>query len=900
MRSSFAAFVLLASAASVLAADNSRMIRRAGDEQPTSTIVPGSYIVELSSAESRRLMTSVQNGVLDELDKRVGGRFATRKKYASPIFNGLAVDLKNSADLADLTSIPNVVSISPVHKYPAPKPVALHVASGPRDPAVIPFGQSVHVMTGVDKVHEHGVTGKGVKIGIIDTGIDYTHPSLGGGFGPGFKVAGGYDLVGDTYLPGSATRPPVPDEDPRDCIGHGTHVAGIIGANPGNEFNITGVAHEASLYAYKVFGCSDGVTNDIVIDAMLRAYEDEMDIITMSLGGAGGWTDDPTSLVASRIAQLGTVMTIATGNEGGRGPFYAQSPGTARDVIAVASVENLVVTYQRILTNVEHDPMPYSIYDPLIDVVGMPLNVPETPFPVYALTSDPLSDDTACTALGADVPDLAGYAVVLRVSSLSTCNMFTQFGNVAKKNGRMIIAYNARNTRAPIGFKTAKLRNAEDGIFLVNEVAKGTNLTVTFPQHGSEVDIPNVETGGLTSWFSSFGPTNDLFFNPTISAPGGNISSTWLVSEGSWGVASGTSMATPYMAGSVALLLQTKGKQVAKSARRIFSSAAAGVPGSHAVDAKPHTLAQQGSGLVDVFNALNAQTEVSPSELLLNDTAHWKRLHKITIKNTGKQRQAYELSHRHAGTAVVMPNHNLISGYPPPSIDATVNVRLSHTKLTLRPGASATVLATIDAPKGVDQKTLPLVSGWIRIEGSLGDRQQVSYMGIAGSMYDAAVISTNNAGVATKPSLPAVIVPELDENFREIAQVGPRNYTRSLLTLPAFAFLMAQNSLRVVVDLIKANTKVEATIPLQTSAATKPKGRFDDVPIIDRVRLYEHESRPPNVYWINFPTKYSNGTAVDYGQYRILLRALKPFGNPDLERDYEVYVSEQVGVVEKL
>lgn len=310
MRSSLAALVLLASAASVLAVEKSGLLRRARDEQPASAVIPGAYIVELSPAESQRSISSVQDGFLGELDQRLGGKFVTRKKYASSIFNGIAVDLKTSGDLASLSSIPNVVSISPAYKYPAPKPAALHVASSSKDPAILPFGQSVHVMTGVDKVHEQGIAGKGIKIGIIDSGIDYMHPSLGGGFGQGFKVAGGYDLVGDTYVPGSATRPPVPDDDPRDCAGHGTHVAGIIGANPGNEFNITGVAHEASLYAYKVFGCSDGVSTDIIIDAMLRAHNDGMDIITMSLGGDGGWTDDPTSVVASRIARLGTVVTV--------------------------------------------------------------------------------------------------------------------------------------------------------------------------------------------------------------------------------------------------------------------------------------------------------------------------------------------------------------------------------------------------------------------------------------------------------------------------------------------------------------------------------------------------------------------------------------------------------------
>lgn len=80
----------------------------------------------------------------------------------------------------------------------------------------------------------------------IDTGIDYTHPALGGAFGPGHKVAGGYDFVGDDY----PLSDPVPDSDPLDtCAGHGTHVAGIIGANPNNDFNITGVAYEATLNA---------------------------------------------------------------------------------------------------------------------------------------------------------------------------------------------------------------------------------------------------------------------------------------------------------------------------------------------------------------------------------------------------------------------------------------------------------------------------------------------------------------------------------------------------------------------------------------------------------------------------------------------------------------------------
>ncbi|EJD37947.1 subtilisin-like protein [Auricularia subglabra TFB-10046 SS5] len=933
MRSSFAAATLLAATVLAIERFTPEQLQRLQEQQSTGNVVPGAYIVELSPPSAKRSIDSVHDEFLGELDKRAGGQFSTRKKYNSRIFNGISVQLKTPDDVADLALIPNVVSVSPIYKVSAPKPVSLHVASGPKDPAVYPFGQSVHVMTGVDKVHEQGILGKGIKIGIVDTGVDYTHPSLGGGFGPGFKVAGGYDLVGDKFFPGNS--PPVPDDDPLDCNGHGTHVAGIVGANPGNEFNITGVAYEASIYSYKVFGCSESTATDVIIDGMLRAYEDGMDIISLSLGGNTGWSDDPTSLVASRIANLGVVMSIAAGNSGETGPFFPDSPGTGKDVIAVASVENVITTYQTITTSVEHAPMastpsqirgphitvwqPYEVYDPFADVVGMPLDVPETPFPIYALTTDPLAPDTACKPLADDVPDLKGYAVVLRTTALpaNVCSVRTQFNNLAKKNGRLIIAYNAPViVQAPSGFQAIKLRNADDGIFLINEFSKGTNVTVSFPQHNSEVDIPNPETGGLVSYFSSFGPTNDMLFKPAVGAPGGNISSTWLTKDGSWAVASGTSMATPYLAGSAALLLQTRGKGVAKNARAIFESTAIALPESRARGSRLHTLSQQGAGLINVFNALNVQSEVSPGELLLNDTAHWRGRHKIVIKNNGKQRQTYNLSHQPAGTALVMPNHNYIS-YPVPSIDAPVTVHLSKARVTLAPGASTTVSVAITPPKGVDPKTLPLVSGWVRVRGSLGDRLQVSYMGIAGSLYDAQVISQNNAGIATDPSVPALILPEVDANEKQVPQVGPRNYTRSIFSLPGLAFLMAQTSARIVVDLIDANTKVEATIPIQSPdrkratisgwwrpSALSPGGSFDDVPIIQRIVQYEHGSRlPPSLsdyYWVNFPTRYTNGTVMDFGQYRILLRALKPFGNPALQKDYETYVSEQIGVVEKL
>ena len=117
-------------------------------------------------------------------------------------------------------------------------------------------------MTGADIAQSRlGYTGRGVHVAVIDSGIDYDHPDLGGCFGPGCRVTNGYDFVGDDYdeEESDPTWQPVPhpDADPDDCVGHGTHVAGIIGANGG----VRGVAPDVTFGAYRVFGCT-GATSD--------------------------------------------------------------------------------------------------------------------------------------------------------------------------------------------------------------------------------------------------------------------------------------------------------------------------------------------------------------------------------------------------------------------------------------------------------------------------------------------------------------------------------------------------------------------------------------------------------------------------------------------------------------
>ena len=130
----------------------------------------------------------------------------------------------------------------------------------------------------------------------------------------------------------------------------------------------------------------------------------------------------------------------------------------------------------------------------------------------------------------------------------------------------------------------------------------------------------------LPTILCSYGPSNDFFFKPAVAAPGGNILSTLPVRLGSFGILSGTSMATPFAAGSSALLLQVKGRSaaVALAARSLFETTANVVSSSKVSGSPLQTVAQQGAGLIQVHNALRYATVVTPGEFLLNDTAHFR------------------------------------------------------------------------------------------------------------------------------------------------------------------------------------------------------------------------------------------------------------------------------------
>jgi subtilisin family serine protease len=192
----------------------------------------------------------------------------------------------------------------------------------------IPVTASSTVTSPASPVHDIA-TGKGIRVGIIDTGIDYRHEAFGGGSGGNNTVCGGYDFVNN-------------DADPMDDNGHGTHVAGIIA---GNSHTITGMAIGASLYSYKALDASGGGYMSTVIAAIERAIQDSVKVINLSLGTSAGDPDDLLSRAVDRAAEKGIVVVAAAGNAGEFGTIG--SPGAARSALTVGAVDahNIIASF---------------------------------------------------------------------------------------------------------------------------------------------------------------------------------------------------------------------------------------------------------------------------------------------------------------------------------------------------------------------------------------------------------------------------------------------------------------------------------------------------------------------------------------------------------------------------
>ncbi|WP_269762044.1 S8 family serine peptidase [Ornithinimicrobium cryptoxanthini] len=672
----------------------------------------------------------------------VGADLQVRETYQS-VWSGISVS-GSRADVERAASSRDVVAVFPVYQLEVPD-----VPAAGMQPQMA-FAKG---MTGVDEAHDMGYTGDGMRIGIIDTGVDIDHPDFGGSGTPTdglhqdwrtAQVRFGYDLVGDAYdASNPETDHPVGDGNPDDCQGHGTHVAGIAAGN-GDETSggVVGVAPDALIGAYRVFGCNGSTNTDIMLSAMELAYEDGMDVVNMSLGiGWSSWKQYPSAQASDSMVDAGIVVVNSIGNEGASGTFSAGAPGVSDKAIGVASYDNIQMTVNSVTVSPDDTPVGY------VNATGAAPTPTEGTTVLSTLGAPGSAEARACVPVTAD---LTGTTVLIeRGAHADYPDCDASFYNKAlqgqEAGAEAVIIYNnvpglINPTVEPptpadpaITIPVIFIQQA-DGVMISDRVAAG-ETTLTWTDERTTIPTP---TAGLISSFSSYGMTAELELKPDLGAPGGHILSTYPLEQGGYASLGGTSMSSPHVAGTAALLLQARPELSTEQIRTVLQNSADPAvwslnPGIGLLD----SVHRQGAGMVDIDDAILSSAIVSPGKLSLGETDAGPVTRTIAITNTSDAEISYALANNDATIATDGID------YTPGYWGAAVGVAAPAT-VTVAPGATQVFDVTFTGPAMVPDMQVGLqYGGYLEFEptgGTAGDILRVPYAGYAGDYQDRPVL----------------------------------------------------------------------------------------------------------------------------------------------------------------
>jgi minor extracellular serine protease Vpr len=666
-------------------------------------------VIAQRMAEHPRVVAAIQ---------RLGGRVLAQYQSA---LNGIKIEIPRQL-LPFVRSIPGVVDVQGVGVYERNNATSVPLIGAPQAwqlPAAL--------------------QGQGVKIAIIDTGIDFTHANFGGPgtvaayqaakaantlpanpawFGPAApKVKGGYDLVGDAYT-GSST-PPVPDPNPLDCestsgsVGHGSHVAGTTAGfgvkadgttftGPYNAAAYTpgafsigpGVAPKADLYAVRVFGCSG--STDVVAEAIDWAVANGMNVINMSLGSSFGnvGNGDAGSLAektaVANAAAAGIVVVASSGNSGPT-PYITGSPAVFPGAISVAATDALagIPTATLALAGSSTITVQNSNGAAFANGSNWPIVVLRNPNGTVSLGCNP--DEYDKTKNGGI--DITGKLVVtVRGTCARTfrAGAAQHFGAAAAAMINTDPGFPPYEGSIPGGAATPADGNIYEPVTIPFFGVRSTDGdTLSGPQGGLAPASALANNAGIlanpnflrVASFSSGGPRiGDSVLRPGITAPGVSTVSTASGTGNGFSVLSGTSMAAPHVAGVAALLKQ------ANPTWSVADLRAALVQTSSPSLMADYSPRNEGAGLVQPLAAVSTQAVVrTPDESLsfgyadlLSDFSQTKQ---VTLYNAGPKAVQFNISVTKsvgpASVTVTTPASVIVNGNSEAQFPVTLNMPAS-------------------------------------------------------------------------------------------------------------------------------------------------------------------------------------------------------------------------------
>lgn len=612
-----------------------------------------------------------QEAVVEQIEEEVlDGKSLDITYSYTWLLNGVAADVPYGT-IAEILAVDGVkqVLIQPVYEV-----------CSTADPLTVTDG----VMVGRENTWAAGYTGEGMKIAIIDTGLDTDHQNFAP-LGEDVAVTATADTVaavlselnaayryeglttGDVYYNTKVAygfnyvdNNLNITHDYDDRGDHGTHVAGIAAANKVDASGVVGVAPNAQLYVMKVFGANGGAYTEDILAALEDALLLDADVVNMSLGSPAGFTTaaDEVMAIYNRVADTNTVLSISAGNSytSGYGNTWGTDknttsnpdnsvvgqPAVYNNVMSVASVENLANQREYIQVS--------DGYRMVYNDTGVSYGRPaiSTMTGEYEFVFVPNYGEPA---------DFEGLDLTGKVALIARGNIsfFEKVDNAAAAGAAICIVYN--NTDGEFGMDltdgTSKIPAVSimlaDAAYLAAAQEADPSVTISFP---TEVAAFPSATAYQMSVFSSWGVAHDLSLEPDITAPGGNIYST--INNGQYGLMSGTSMAAPNISGLNALVMEyimetmPEEQNVRVLAQNLLTSTAAPLPYADGLFYSPR---QQGTGLANAFNAVTTKAyltvdgmDMPKVELGDDDAKSGAYSYSFNVHNFGDSKVFYDLA----------------------------------------------------------------------------------------------------------------------------------------------------------------------------------------------------------------------------------------------------------------
>ncbi|RMW33382.1 MAG: peptidase S8 [Nitrosopumilus sp.] len=428
---------------------------------------------------------------------------------------------------------------------------------------------------GTDIPRIDGIDGTGIKIAIIDTGVDFNHPDLFG-WGPDGKVVGGYNFIQE-------------DQPPMDNNGHGTQVAGVIAADG----QAVGVAPKAKILAYKVSEDGEGVSSDLIIRAIEKAIEDDANIINISLGV--NKTNTKIERAVNQALEKEIFVVAAAGNDG-PGLGTIGSPGQNFGSVTVGAT-----------------------YNNLTSSLIATLEVNDKPYTVIPMAGNKKTEDSVSGKLV-----FGGYGKADELKDLDVKDAILIVERGSDVEGELLYFSIKETNAANAGAKAMIVYNNIPGIFfgeLIHEfiepdyspripvvsIDREEGLEIVESINGGQATLNLFFNPDYLAHFSSRGPVSPFYIKPEIVAPGAYINTTQ--SNAGYNFTSGTSYAAPHVSGAAALLLQKNPELHHHEIKSLLLTTVEPVSDAYGNE---FSIQETGAGRLNIAKAFDAKLIIEP------------------------------------------------------------------------------------------------------------------------------------------------------------------------------------------------------------------------------------------------------------------------------------------------